>query len=413
MYRWLYNLGIWGYKQAISFAAAFNQKAKAWIGGRRNIWDKLNQEIDTSEPLIWLHAASLGEAEQGVPIMQELKQRYPKHRILLSFFSPSGMQNFNQPQLTDYVCYLPADLPGNAKRFIDLVRPNLAIFIKYEIWANYFLALQEQNIPVMIAPAIFRPDHFYFRKPHSHFFVPILKRVAAILTQDDRSVEILKTHGVNNCKKVGDSRFERVKLNAGEEFSDPILEGFSKDTLVMVCGSTWAPDEEILIALATAVPQLKMILAPHDISPQNVKRVQRSFGKQNTFIYSQPPAEYVNQRFVVIDNIGMLSKLYRLGHIAYIGGAFGQGIHNSLEAVVYGMPVFFGPRHLNFIEPSAMLQRGFGHEVGSAEDLISGVKNLMNNPDQMEHQAQSALSYINEGTGATNKIMGEIQKLLG
>ena len=412
MYHLLYNLGIWGYRQAIALAGPFNAKARSWVKGRKNSWQKLEGEINRSIPLVWVHAASLGEAEQAVPIMKGIRENYPSHRILLSFFSPSGMENFNRPDLTDHVCYLPIDTPGNASRFIDLIKPKLALFIKYEIWANYFLELQKRDIPVMIAPAVFRPDQFYFKKPHSNFFLPVLRDTKAILTQDEDSVELLNANGIRNCKKVGDSRFERVKLNAREDFNDSTLEAFSKNASVLICGSTWSPDEDLLIALARELPDLKMIIAPHDISSGNIRRVQRSFGEDKCFLYSQPPGDAAKHRYVIIDNIGMLSKIYRLGQIAYIGGGFGSGIHNSLEAVVYGMPVFFGPKHTNFIEPSAMIKRGFGHEIRSSEDLITGVKNLLKNPNQLKSQAQHALNYIEEGTGATDRILQEIKRLL-
>lgn len=412
MYHWLYNLGIRGYTMAISIAALFNPKARAWVEGRRNLTDQLRSELDSSAPLIWFHAASLGEAEQGVPVMRALKKRYPDHRILLSFFSPSGMENFHQPELTDHVCYLPADLPNNARGFVEIIKPVLAVFIKYEIWANYFLELQRRRIPVMIAPAIFRPDQFYFREPHTSFFLPILRNTAAILTQDEGSVELLRAHGVLNCRKVGDSRFERVMLNAKQAYTNPVLDSFASQRPLIVCGSTWSPDEKILLALSKAIPDLKMIIAPHDISVGNVKRIQRLFGDHQTFLYSQPPADTSRYRFVIIDNIGMLSKIYRLGQLAYVGGAFGSGIHNSLEAVVYGVPVFFGPKHSNFIEPSAMIRAGFGHEVRSADELIQKVKELLNNPGKLETQSQAARKYIEDGTGATKKIMAEIDFLL-
>lgn len=412
MYHWLYNLGIRGYKQAIAVAALFNPKARTWIRGRRNLLHKLRREIKGNSPWIWFHAASLGEAEQGVPVIRELKKRFPNHRILLSFFSPSGMENFRQPDLTDHVCYLPADLPGNAKAFVEAVQPKLAVFIKYEIWANYFLELQKRDIPVMIAPAIFRPDQFYFKKPHANFFLPILRNTSAILTQDERSVELLHANGIQNCRKVGDSRFERVKLNARENFDDAGLKHFAENAPVMVCGSSWEPDEELLVKLAQATPGLKMIIAPHDISVGNIKRVQRLFGESQSYLYSMSPDDTSRYRFVIIDNIGMLSKIYRLGQLAYIGGAFGSGIHNSLEAVVYGMSVFFGPKHRNFIEPSSMMERGFGHEVHSPEDLITGVHYLLNNPDQLKVESQNALKYIEEGSGATDRIVREIERLL-
>ena len=413
MYHRFYNLGVAGYQLAIRLAAPFNRKAKAWIQGRKDIWRRMANQVKSDKPLIWIHAASLGEAEQGLPIISQLKKLYPNYRILLSFFSPSGMENFKRHDLAEYVCYLPADKPENARKFIDIIQPKLALFIKYEIWANYFLELQNRNIPVIIAPAVFRADQFYFKAPHRNFFLPILKNTSAILTQDENSVDLLRQNGILNCAKVGDSRFEKVLENAHEDFSDPLLEAFAKNSILIVCGSTWSPDEEMLLKLAKALPDLKLILAPHDISKTNVNRVLNTFGDRHGFLYSEAPADISEKRYVVIDNIGMLSKLYRLGQMAYVGGAFGQGIHNSLEAAVYGMPVFFGPKHTNFIEPSDMIKAGFGHEVKTAKDLIEEVRSLIEDEAKLEAESRAGLDFVEQGTGATDKIVEEIKSLLG
>lgn len=413
MYHWLYNLGIQAYTGAIGMACLFSQKARYWQRGRKNIWQKLGEDFSGDQKVIWFHAASLGEAEQGVPIMQEVKQRYPEFRILLTFFSPSGMHNFQRKDLVDHLYYLPADRPGSAEKFVSITRPSLAFFIKYEIWANYFLALQKRHIPIIIAPAIFRADQFYFRKPHSSFFIPILKKVSAILTQDETSVTILKEHGIANCERVGDSRFEKVLQNTRQKFSDPVLESFSEAAPTLVAGSTWPPDEQLLLAVARTFTQLKMILAPHDISPGNIARLRKALGSENSFLYSQPPADPAACRYAIIDNIGLLSRIYRLGQLAYIGGAFGKGIHNSLEAVAYGLPVFFGPNHQNFVEPKEMLVGGFAHEVKDAPDLIAAVGALLDKPGEMKRQSEGASQYVAQGTGAVVKIMKVADQLLG
>ncbi len=412
MYHWFYNLGIGAYTTAIRLGSFFNVKARAWTEGRKDIWQELAKIATNKDPIVWFHAASLGEAEQGIPIIRKLKKRFPDHKILLSFFSPSGMQNFRQRSLVDYTCYLPADSPVNAERFVALLKPQLAFFIKYEIWANYFLALQKRGTPTIIAPAIFRANHFYFKSPHNKFFIPILKQVNYILTQDEKSVQVLRNNGILNCQHVGDSRFEKVIENTREEFSDSVLEIFANNEPVMVCGSTWEPDEKILLALSKASPQLKMILAPHNINRNNIERVHKLFGKQASFLYSEAPDDISEKRFAIIDNIGMLSKLYRLGEVAYIGGAFGIGIHNSLEAVAYGIPIFFGSNHKNFIEPTEMIELGFAHEISNANELIQQVEKLLENTSELKRQSDLAARYVENGTGATDKIMEVLSNML-
>ena len=413
IYGRLYNLGIGLYKTAVRLAAPFNPKARAWVEGRSEIWPELQRTFAHQPRVIWFHAASLGEAEQAVPVMEAIKKDYPDRQILLTFFSPSGMKHFKRHDLADHIFYLPADTPGNARKFVQICQPDMAIFIKYEIWANYFRELQRAGMPLILAPAIFRPEQFYFQWPHRDFFLPILRKIQVILTQDEASVAVLKNAGISRVKKVGDTRFEKVMQNSNEEFHDPLLEQFARYRPLLIGGSTWAPDEKLLRDLATALPDLKMIIAPHDISRQNVLRVKDLFGKHQTFLYSEKPAEPQAFRFAIIDNIGLLSRLYRLGNIAYIGGAFGTGIHNSLEAAAYGLPLFFGPKHLNFVEPSQMLELGFGHEVRNSKELIAETRALLNDPQKMTAESRVAREYVRDGAGATSLIMAEVHRFLG
>ena len=411
MYQIAYNLAIRAYALIVGIASFFNPKAKSWKKGRRNIWVRMESVLVPGDELIWFHAASLGEAEQAVPIIQSVRTSHPNHKIFLTFFSPSGMDHFKRKDLVDYVFYLPSDTPANARRFVELVNPRLAVFIKYEIWANYFQALNRKAIPLILAPAIFRPDQFYFAKPHRSFFIPILQKVDRILTQDEASVELLQKNGIRNSFKVGDTRFEKVRQNTELELKDDILNGFAIGRKVMVCGSTWEADERLILNLADAEPELKLIIAPHDISKNNVSRIRRLLGNGRTFLHSSKNLE-AGKQILIIDNIGMLSRLYRLGGISFVGGAFGSGIHNTLEAAAYGTPVFFGPKHQNFIEPSQMIQEGFGHEVSNGMELIQGVSALLRNEDQLKSESEAALHYILQGSGATEKIMKEVNTLL-
>jgi 3-deoxy-D-manno-octulosonic-acid transferase len=411
MYQQLYNVGIRSYGLSIRLAQYFNAKAKSWVAGREGIYRNLKTSITKGDSILWFHAASLGEAEQGVPVMQQLKREFPDKKILLTFFSPSGMDHFKNNGLADYIFYLPLDTKANAKRFLDAVKPELAFFIKYEIWPNFFKQIQKRNIPLIIAPAIFRADQFYFKAPHRSFFLPILQKVNSILVQDENSKKVLNENGVTHVQVCGDSRFDRVKQNVATPFENVVLEEFSKGQKVLIGGSTWSPGETILKEVLEQNPELKMILAPHDIRPENIQRILKLFGK-DAFAYSKPPGNFTNYRVCIIDNIGLLSRLYRFGQMAYIGGAFGKGIHNSLEAAAYGLPLFFGPNHTAFIEPAEMIAEGFAFEINRAADLQTFLKPLLESETQLNKLRAKALDYVDRKAGAVEMIAGEVRALL-
>lgn len=409
MYQQLYNLGIRSYGTAIKIAGAFNTKARNWVSGRQGLFEKLKRTFTGESEVIWFHAASLGEAEQGVPVMQELKKKYPAKKLLLTFFSPSGMDHFKNNGLADEIFYLPLDTPANAKRFLDAVQPQLAFFIKYEIWPNFFKEIQKRDIPLIIAPAIFREDQFYFKPPHRNYFLPILKEVDQILVQDENSLEILNKNGVTQVEVCGDSRFDRVQQNVAAPFESEVLEKFTLGEMILVGGSTWPTGEEILKQVLNENPSLKMIIAPHDIRPANVERVQKLFGKAPSFAYSKPPEDFKEKRVCVIDNIGMLSRLYRFGSIAYIGGAFGKGIHNSLEAAAYGLPLFFGPNHRHFIEPTEMIRKGFAFEIHDASEMQRVIQPMITDKQYLKSLEFKAQQYVNEKGGAVEKIVRVVE----
>ncbi len=411
MYQLLYNLGIRSYGASIKIAQHFNDKAKSWVTGRNGLFKKLEETFNQKDETLWFHAASLGEAEQGVPVMQQLKKEFPQKKILLTFFSPSGMDHYKNNGLADYIFYLPLDTTGNAKKFLNAVNPELAFFIKYEIWPNFFKQIQKRNVPLIIAPAIFRADQFYFKAPHSNFFLPILKKVNSILVQDENSKKVLTINGITNVDVCGDSRFDRVKQNVAAPFENSVLEQFSKNQKVLIGGSTWSPGETILKEVLDQNPELKMIIAPHDIKPENIQRILKLFGSQ-AFAYSKPPSDFENYRVCIIDNIGLLSRLYRFGQMAYIGGAFGKGIHNSLEAAAYGLPLFFGPNHSSFIEPAEMITEGFAFEIKDAADLQQFIRPLLENEDQLKHLQRKALQYVDRKAGAVKMIVEEVKTLL-
>ncbi len=412
MYQQLYNLGIRSYGASIKIAQYFNAKAKSWVTGRKGLYRKLKETINQADEILWFHAASLGEAEQGVPIMQQLKKEFPQKKILLTFFSPSGMEHFKNNGLADYIFYLPLDTKANAKKFLNAVNPELAFFIKYEIWPNFFKQIQNRDIPLIIAPAIFRADQFYFKAPHKSFFLPILKEVNRILVQDENSKNVLTENGISNVDVCGDSRFDRVKQNVAAPFENDVLEQFSKNQKVLIGGSTWTQGEIILKEVLDQNPELKIILAPHNIRPENIQRILKLFGESHAFAYSKAPTNLQDYRVCIIDNIGLLSRLYRFGQMAYIGGAFGKGIHNSLEAAAYGFPLFFGPNHTSFIEPAEMMAEGFAFEIKTSADLQKALKPLLEDGHRLKQLQSKALQYVDGKAGAVDMIVGEVKALL-
>jgi len=410
IYETLYSAGIQGYGAGIRLFRPFSEKAKQWVQGRKNWAANLEDSLSHQPQLLWFHAASLGEAEQGLPIMRKVKAQHPEHELLLTFFSPSGMQHFKHREIADHIHYLPLDSARNAKKFLEIVRPELAFFVKYEIWPHFFKGILDRKTPLVIAPAIFREDQFYFKKPHSRYFLPILQKVNRIMVQDEHSAAVLARHGIS-AKVVGDSRFDRVLENTQTEFADETLQRFSKGQKVLVGGSTWKPGEQILKQALEKYPNLKLIIAPHDISEANVQRVQQLFGKES-FRYSSGENDPEKLRVCIIDNIGLLSRLYRFGQIAYVGGAFGSGIHNTLEAAAYGMPVFFGPKYDNFIEPSEMIAAGFGHSIHNFEEMDASLEKLLASERELKTQQEKAKNFVRQRSGSVEKIFSEVEQLL-
>lgn len=412
MYQFFYTLSIRAYGAGIRVASFFNPKARDWIKGRKSIFKKITSALQPDEKIIWFHAASLGEAEQVLPVMQAVRKEFPRFKLLLTFFSPSGMKHFKHRESADYIFYLPLETPRNVQQFLDTVNPSLAFFVKYEVWPNYYLELHQRQIPIIIAPAVFWPEQFYFKKPHRGFFIPLFKKVNAILVQDKASEKLLLKFGVKNVQTVGDSRFDRVLQNTKAPFESAVLKAFAENSPVLVGGSTWQRDEELLKKILEHNPNLKMIIAPHETGEKNVKRLLRLFDKKQSFRYSQPPQNPARYRVCIIDSIGMLSRLYRYGDVAYIGGALGKGIHNSLEAAAYGLPLFFGAKHKNFIEPGEMIQAGFAHEVNSADEMQGELAPLLEDGTDLMNQGEAAKSYVRKNAGVTEKILQALRPLL-
>ena len=395
--------------------APFNPKAAAWVAGRAGLLARIEQALAAdAAPRLWVHCASLGEFEQGRPLIEGLRKQYPSHKIVLTFFSPSGYEVRKNWPGADYVFYLPLDTADNARRFVALVQPRLAIFVKYEFWYYLLRELQQQGIPAVVVAAIFRPSQIFF-KPWGGFFREILAQLSHIFTQNDASAELLRGLGLARVSVAGDTRFDTVAATALAPARPlPLAEAFVADGApVLVAGSTWPEDLPALAPLLRKHARaMRFIVAPHEVSESHLQEIEAALPGL-TVRYSQAsPATVVEARLLLIDNVGMLSQLYRFGRFAYIGGAFGAGLHNTLEAAAFGLPVFFGPRHERFQEAVELVQLGCAFSVQSPQQLEAAFDRLYYNEEARLKVQDTSLDYVHSHAGATGRILKEL-KVMG
>lgn len=354
--------------------------------------------------LVWFHAASLGEFEQGRPVMEALKKSRPDTKIILTFFSPSGYEIRKNYQGADYIYYLPSDTPRHARRFVELVRPDAAVFIKYEYWYHYLKQLHLRQIPVYLISAIFRKEQPFF-KWWGGLHRQMLRFFTRLFIQDSESARLLSSIHIEAFEQTGDTRFDRVKQIADEARNIEIVEKFLNGQPAIVCGSTWPPDEDLLLEYINRdSSRFKWIIAPHEIGESHVKNILNKCHKK-AVRYSEETADWADADILLIDCIGLLSSVYRYGKAAYIGGGFGAGIHNTLEAAVYGMPVVFGPRYQKFKEAVSLIQEGGAFSIHTGEELKETLDTLIQNPAIMETAGSQALKFVNSQLGATDVIM--------
>ena len=391
----LYNISIQLYVIAIRFAALFNAKAKLWVNGRKNIFQKIEEVTKGEQNIVWFHCASLGEFEQGKPIIEGYKQKYPSHKILLTFFSPSGFEIRKNTPLADFVSYLPADTKSNAKKFISIVKPIKVIFIKYEFWFNYMAELKKQNISFYSVSAIFRAEQAFFKYK---WWAEQLKNVTHFFVQDKNSAELLKSVGFKNTTISGDSRFDSVLSTTQNPKSFPLIKQFCKTKPTIIYGSTWLKDETLLSQFIKENPQYNYIIAPHEM--HHISHLQKQTGAQ---LFSTSNTKNINSNNVlIIDSIGILSSIYQYANIAYIGGGFSSGIHNILEAVAFGLPVIFGPNYQKFNEATELINQNGAISISNYKELNSAI-DFFNTFDK-----SIAINYIQENSGATTKILNSI-----
>jgi 3-deoxy-D-manno-octulosonic-acid transferase len=375
-------------------AAGFNLKAKRWVAGRKGVFARLQQEVDSSADIAWFHCASLGEFEQGRPVIEAYRAANPGHKILLTFFSPSGYEVQKGYEGADYIYYLPMDYPGNAKKFVQLVKPKVAVFVKYEFWHHFIKELNRSGTPAFVISANFRKDQHFF-KWYGSWFIKTLQLLQHIYVQSEDSRVLLEKAGVTNASVGGDTRFDRV-ADVGEKDEElPMLSAFTKDVNVLVAGSTWPDDEQLLKELITSgTDGVKYIIAPHEVNPSRIAGLMKALG-MGAICYSEATEQKLAAaRVLVIDSVGLLSKLYKYGSLAYIGGGFNAGIHNILEPAAFGLPVLFGPRHGKFREAVELISKGGAFPVEDYATLKKGVRFLLDD----HHAGHSArLSFPRNG----------------
>lgn len=412
----LYRLGIGAYSLGVKAASGFNPKAAKLIAGHKETWRLLESE-EFSGDWIWVHAASLGEFEQGRPIIERIKSRLPGKKIILTFFSPSGYEVRKNYPGADVICYLPFDSPGNARRFIRKVRPEMAIFVKYEIWRNYLHELHRYGIPAYLISAAFRPGQAFF-KLYGKTYRRWLRLFRKIFVQDEGSGRLLEGIGIKDVEVAGDTRFDRVTDVMKEKRELYEIERFaakaaSEGAPVMVAGSSWGPDEDVYIPWLNDNPEVRAIIAPHEFDDQRLKELERRLGPDKCFRFSQMSEREhsgPSLRYIIVDCFGLLSSIYRFGDFAHIGGGYGVGIHNINEAAVYGIPVTFGPNYHRFIEAEELIEAGGAVSCSSEDDFRQIADIFMQNPDERQRRGRLAAEYIRSKLGASDRVFNAIFK---
>ncbi len=406
----IYQIGIALYILVIRIVANFNPKAKLWLTGRKNIFESIALSLGENEKRIWFHYASLGEFEQGRPVQEAIRAQYPDHKMVMTFFSPSGYEAKKIHAAADYVFYLPMDGARRSKQFIELINPTQAFFTKYEFWYFYFHYLALKNIPLFLISGIFRKEQIFF-KWYGGFYREILKQVRFFFVQNESSKNLLNNIGIEQVLITGDTRFDRVAANATKQHQNEIIAQFVKGNDIILGGSTWNPDEKIIASLLNN-SNFKFIIAPHEIKDSRLQEIEATFN-HDCIRYSQANVITIAAaKVLIIDNIGMLSSLYQYADIAYIGGGFGVGIHNTLEAAAFGKPVIFGPNYNRFEEAKQLIAIGAASSIHNAKSFIDAIDQLYFNESNYIAACEKSRQFIASGKGASEKIMKKINALL-
>lgn len=418
----IYNIVIYFVLWGIAIASLFNEKVRKMWRGEREAFKILKQKVDPNAKYIWFHAASLGEFEQGRPLMERIRKEYPQYKILLTFYSPSGYEVRKNYEGADIICYMPVDTRLNAIRFLRLVRPVMAFFIKYEFWSNFLHILKHRNIPTYSVSSIFREDQVFF-KWYGRSYAGVLKCFTRFFVQNEESKRLLEGIGITAVDVVGDTRFDRVLQIKEAAKQLPICEAFRTgvassqsaevphhDFKVFVAGSSWSPDENIFIPFFNEHKDWRLLIAPHVIAEEHLKLILSLIKGKKVVRYTQTtPKEAAEADVLIIDCFGLLSSMYNYGDVAYIGGGFGVGIHNTLEAAVWNMPVIFGPNNKKFQEAQGLLKSGGGFEINTYEDFSGLMSSLMNDETFLKQAGDKAGAFVAHLAGATDKVLASVK----
>ena len=405
----LYDFGIAAYTAAIKAVAPWKPKARKWVEGRRGIFERLQATVGASDkPVVWIHASSLGEFEQGRPVIEAIHEQYPQYRVLLTFFSPSGYEIRKDFAAADWVFYLPADTPRNVRRFLDIVRPEMAIFVKYDYWLNYLSELRRRKIRSYIFSSLFRRNSIFF-KPYGGMFRRALETFETIFVQNDESKQLLSEIGFENVIVAGDTRFDRAAALPAQASRYPLIEHFKGEGRLFIVGSSWRPDEDLLVPFVNAHPDVKFVIAPHEMEQPRIERLETECtGGVVRYSECRTESDVEGARVLIIDVIGILNQLYQYADWVYIGGGFGVCIHNTQEPATYGVPIAFGPKYHKFKEACDMIALGACASVTTTEELEEWFAPLKADEKRRAHYARIAADYIAANKGATELIVRTI-----
>ncbi len=409
----LYNIFVLVFGFLLIPISFFNKKIKLFLNGRKDTFQQLSV-LKKTDRVVWFHCASLGEFEQGRPIIETFKIENPTFKIVLTFFSPSGYEIRQNYEFADVICYLPLDTKKNVNRFLDLVHPEISIFVKYEFWPNILKELKNRNINTLLVSAIFRKSQVFFKSNSfaKNFMRNSLKAFNHFFVQDINSEKLLNTIGFNNVTVSGDTRFDSVSNISKQDYTLDFMEKFLKNdtNFVLVAGSTWHQDEEIIINYINkyATTEQQFIIAPHNIKPTEIKKLKNKINKK-TILYSEFHLHKQEEQVLILDTIGLLSKIYKHATIAYIGGGFGNGIHNILEAATYGVPILIGPKYDKFKEAVELIDKKGCFVINNEKDFIDNIL-FLKNPKLLKNTSEITLNYVNDNIGATKCILSYIKK---
>ncbi|WP_338731704.1 3-deoxy-D-manno-octulosonic acid transferase [Mangrovimonas cancribranchiae] len=409
--HFLYNILIFLVHPVLKFVGLFNKKINLGVTGRTKTFKLLEKHLSNNPQTIWFHCASLGEYEQGYPVFKEIRDTYKTHKIVLTFFSPSGYEIKKNTDIADVVCYLPWDTTFNAKKFINLVKPELTVFVKYDIWPNFLSELKLRNSKAILISALFRDNQLYF-KPQFKFMRKALFAFDYIFTQDNASKNILKRIGYNNTTVSGDTRFDRVFSQLNMDNNIDFIKNFKQDNLCLVAGSTWPEDEKLLVNFINNYNNdIKYIIAPHNIKPLQIKNLKKSINKKVVLFSKKNTNNLKEAQVFILDTIGLLSKVYNYADIAYVGGAIGNtGLHNTLEAAVFKVPIIIGDKYEKFPEAFDMIKQGSMFSIKTQQDLEKVLTQLIKNTSLRIKTGDDNFNYIKKNTGAVIQIMDFLRK---